>query len=377
MTMQRRVRQIGRLASFVLLMLAAPASYARERWTPAQANAWYGGQTWPVGCNFIPSTASNQLEMWQADTFDEATIDRELGYAEGLGFTSVRVFLHDLLWLQDTQSLTKRIDRFLTLAEQHKLSVMLVLFDSCWNPIAKPGKQPEPRPRTHNAGWLQSPSIEVLKNSAAQTHLRPYVEGIVGRFRDDRRILAWDVWNEPGNFDGSPWRHAALEPKNKPELVYPLLGQVFRWARAANPTQPLTSAPWRKPADDPALPKMDRLQLSESDVLSFHFYGELAGMQKRVTALKKLDRPILCTECVGRRGGGGFDPILGYLQQQKVGAYSWGFVAGKTQTIYPGDSWTKPYTAEPEVWCCDLLRADGTPHRQDEVDYIRRITGKR
>ena len=89
-----------------------------QRWTPEKAKAWHEKSGWFVGCNFIPSTAINQLEMWQADTFDPATIDRELALAESLGFTSVRVFLHDLPWQQDSKGFSERIDKFLGLADR-------------------------------------------------------------------------------------------------------------------------------------------------------------------------------------------------------------------------------------------------------------------
>jgi len=200
------------------------------------------------------------------------------------------------------------------------------------------------------------------------------VTGIISRFRDDRRIQVWDVWNEPGNFDGGVAKRPGLEPRNKPELVRPLLAQVLAWAREADPAQPLTSAPWAGPDDDAPPNPIEAIQLGESDVISFHFYGRVPGMERRLKPLRKLGRPILCTECVGRLGGGGFDPIFGFLKERKIGAYCWGFVAGRTQTIYPPDSWHQPYTAEPPVWCCDLLRPDGTPHNPAETDYIRRLT---
>src|SRR6187455_2063217 len=87
----------------------------RARWTIEQANAWYAKQPWLVGCNYSPRTAINQLEMWQAETWDPQTIDQELGWAHDLGFTSVRVFLHDLVWKNDRQGLLRRMDKFLDL----------------------------------------------------------------------------------------------------------------------------------------------------------------------------------------------------------------------------------------------------------------------
>ena len=87
-------------AAALLLVTVSPAA-ARDRWTPAQANAWYAAQPWLVGSNYAPATAINQLEMWQAATFDPVTVDRELGAAQGLGMTTMRVFLHNLPWEED------------------------------------------------------------------------------------------------------------------------------------------------------------------------------------------------------------------------------------------------------------------------------------
>ena len=182
--------------------------------------------------------------MWQADTFDEATIDRELGFAESLGFNSVRVFLHDLAWKQDREGFLQRLDRFLALAEKHKIGVLFAIFDSCWNPVPKPGRQPVPIPFTHNSGWVQSPGAQVLEHPEQQEYLHEYVTSVVKRFANDRRVHGWDVWNEPENGDGGASARAGLEPKNKVELVLALLPKVFAWVREAGPQQPLTSGVW-------------------------------------------------------------------------------------------------------------------------------------
>src|SRR3954452_17776183 len=119
-------------------------------WPVAKAEGWGREHPWLAGCNFSPSTAINQLEMWQADSFDLPTIDRELGWAEGLGFNSVRVFLHHLLWEQDSQGFLRRIEQFLATADRHKSGVVLVLFDGVWDPFPHLGKQHTPRPGLHN-----------------------------------------------------------------------------------------------------------------------------------------------------------------------------------------------------------------------------------
>jgi hypothetical protein len=347
----------------------------KGQWTPAQANAWYAKQPWLVGCNFAPSTAINQLEMWQADTFDPATIDRELGWAEGLGFNSVRVFLHNLLWTQDEKGFCERIDRFLAIAARHHISVMMVPLDGVWDPYPRLGKQREPRPHVHNSGWVQAPGVEILKDSSRHDELKPYIQGLLRRYKNDRRIVAWDLFNEPDNINRPAYNR--LEPANKAELALALLTKVFAWAREVRPSQPLTAAPWLGDWQDPAkLSPIERFMLEESDVITYHNYGDLSFVRPRVEALRRYGRPILCSEYMARPNGSTFD-LLPYFKEQKVGAYSWGFVSGKSQTIYPWDSWTREYTAEPPVWFHDVLRPDGKPFRQAEVDLIRKTTGKR
>ena len=343
-------------------------------WTPAEAQAWQSSQPWLVGCNFMPSTAINHLEMWQTDTWDPATIDRELGWAANLGFTSIRVFLHDLLWQQDKKGFLERMDQFLALAAKHRIGVMFVLFDGVWDPFPKLGKQREPRPHVHNSGWVQSPGAEVLRDPVRQDALRDYVQGVVGHFRNDRRVQVWDVFNEP---DNPVPQYQDVELKNKADVALALLKKAYAWAREVRPAQPLTSGVWIGNWPDPAkLTPMEQFQLEGSDVISFHCYGNLEETRKCVQHLRRYHRPILCTEYMARPNGSRFDPILAYFQQEDVGAYNWGFVNGKTQTIYPWDSWKREYHAEPSVWFHDIFRADGSPYDLAEVEYIKAITSR-
>ena len=155
--------------------------------------------SWLVGSNYIPANAINELEMWQAETFDPTTIDKELGWAEGLGMTTMRVFLHDLPWQQDARGYQARINQFLDIAAKHKIKPLLVLFDSCWDPNPHLGKQHDPKPGVHNSGWLQAPGAKALQDSKEYPRLKTYVTGVVGAFGKDSRVLGWDVWNEPDN----------------------------------------------------------------------------------------------------------------------------------------------------------------------------------
>jgi hypothetical protein len=366
------VKRIAMMLCSALLLVCAQA---REQWTVAEANGWYAKQPWLVGCNFSPSTAINQLEMWQAESWDPATIDRELGWAEKLGFNSVRVFLHHLLWDQDKDAFLKRMDQFLAMADKHRIGVMFVPLDGVWDPFPKLGRQRAPKPHLHNSGWLQSPGVEILKDPARHDELKAYISGVIARFRDDKRIHAWDIFNEPDNNNrNSYFKH---EPTNKLELATVLLKKSFAWARDANPTQPITAGVWLGTWADPKkLSPMEKFMVEESDIITFHNYAKLDEVKQCVQNLRRYNRPILCTEYMARPRGSTFDPILGYFKQEKVGAYNWGFVAGKTQTIYPWETWTKTHTNEPAIWFHDIFRTNGKPFDPKEVEYIKSVTGK-
>jgi hypothetical protein len=361
-----------------VLGLCSPLARAREQWSAEQANKWYQSKPWMVGCNFSPSTAINQLEMWQAETFDPATIDRELGWAEGLGFNSVRVFLHHLPYEQDAPGFLGRIDKFLEIADRHHVGVMFVLFDSVWDPHPKLGKQREPKPGLHNSGWVQSPGVDDLRNPARQPVLQAYVKGLVGRFKDDPRVHVWDLYNEPDNTNGNSYgaQGTKEEPADKVALSLALLKKTFAWAREADPSQPLTSGVWQGDWSERGLSATARTQLESSDVISFHTYDPLAEVKQRVDSLRHYNRPLLCTEYMARPRGSTFEAILPWFKEQRIAAYNWGFVAGKTNTIYPWDSWQKPYASEPKVWFHDIFRPDGTPFDPKEVELIRRLTAK-
>jgi len=346
-----------------------------QRWSAEKANAWYQQQPWLVGANYIPASVINELEMWQADTFDPQQIDKELGWAESIGMNTMRVFLHDLLWEQDSKGFQQRIDQFLTIAAKHHIRPMLVLFDSCWDPLPKLGKQRPPMQGVHNSGWVQSPGAKALVDSSQYPRLKSYVVGVVGAFANDPRILAWDVWNEPGGFQYGYYEQQ--EPPNKIELVKALLPQAFAWARSANPTQPLTSGLWEGnwPKSGPS--PMEQIQLRESDLITFHNYSWPENFERRVVWLQKQGRPIICTEYMARSAGSTFDGVLPIAKKYNVGAINWGLVSGKTQTIYPWESWSHPYVLDqPQVWFHDIFRADGTPYRETEAQLIQQLTGR-
>ena len=357
------------------IFLCSSALAQTPKWSETQANDWWSKQPWLVGSNYIPATAVNQLEMWQAETFDTTRIDMELGWAEGLGMNTMRVFLHDIVWQQDPSGYRRRIDKFLGMAKKHKIRPILVLFDSCWFPFPASGIQPVPRKGIHNSGWMQSPGAKALTDPKQEIRLLNYIQEVILAFSTDDRILAWDVWNEPDNTNASSY--GASEPLNKVERVKLLLPEVFKYARAGLPTQPLTSGLWKSGdwSSPDKLDAIEKIQVEQSDIISFHNYDGPEEFEKRVKWLQQYHRPILCTEFMARPRGSTFKAILPIARQYKVAAINWGFAAGKTQTWLPWDSWKNPYTdRQPDVWFHDIFFSNGNPYMQEEIDFIRSMT---
>lgn len=342
-----------------------------NRWSSKRASQWYDVQPWLVGCNFIPSTAINQLEMWQSDTFDHATIDRELGWAAELGFNVVRVYLHDLAYEQGPEGFLKRMELFLKIADKHDIKTLFVIFDDCWIAEPKAGKQPEPLPGVHNSGWLESPGLPQLKRYPTDAKLRKrlekYATAVMTRFRDDERILMWDIYNEPGGW----WYMRGSKPGEftkglTNELCVPLLRDAYIWARKVNPSQPLTSC-WNRGAFEV------EAALKWADVVTFHHYGNPVGLEKLIAKLKSKapNRPMICTEYLFRAGGDTFQASLPVLSKHGIGAINWGLVAGKTNTMWGWSSWVKPDPKEPAVWFHDILRKDGSPFDRNEAVFLK------
>lgn len=346
-------------ASAFFISFQVNAQSERPVWSKEKANDWYSKQGWIRGCNFIPSTAINQLEMWQAETFDPVTIDRELGYAEGIGLNAMRVFLHHVAWEIDPDGFKKRVNEYLTIADKHHIKTIFVFFDDCWDANYAAGKQRDPKPGIHNSGWVQDPGklLSDIDPEAIVT-LEKYVKDILTTFKNDKRILLWDVYNEPGN---SGYKSKSL----------PLLSEVFSWGRQINPDQPLSAGVWA-----PDLQELNAYQLANSDVITYHNYSDEKEHKQVIDSLKKYGRPMICTEYMARTRGSRFANIMPLLKQNNVGAINWGFVSGKTNTIYAWDT-PMPDGSEPKVWFHDIFRKDGTPYSEDEIKLIKSLTGKK
>jgi hypothetical protein len=326
------------------------------------------------GCNFIPSTAINQIEMWQKESFDTATISKELKWASSIGMNTIRVFLHDLVYKQDPKGLLKRMDIFLSIANRCHIKTLFVFFDSCWDPYPTTGKQPAPTPFRHNSHWVQSPGAVALKDTNQYKRLEQYVKAVVKRFAKDKRVYGWDVWNEPENVNEGTYDKVELPGKNG--YVLALMKRAFVWVRSQHPSQPVTSAVWKfyeKWSTDYKLDSIEMVQIENSDIITFHYYGKAAELERRIVWLKQFNKPIVCTEYLARGYGSTFETALPVFIKYGVGAMNWGLVSGKTQTIYPWESWHKNFTSELAIWHHDIFRKDGSAYSEKEVEFIKSL----
>lgn len=346
------------LAAIFLFIACCQPSGERDQkkqWSVEKANEWQAKTGWLSGCNFLPSTAVNALEFWQKETFDSATIDRELGWAHELGFNIMRVWLNSYAWKVDPKGFKNQIDKYLEISTRHGIGTMLVFFCDCWNPNSKPGPQPQPETGVHNSQWVQDPSCDLRTDTLSlYPWLEEYVKDILTAFRDDKRVLVWDLYNEP---DAT--------------RSFPLVKNIFKWAREINPSQPLTIC-----INDLRFYKFNEFIINNSDIITYHNYSDLPEHTVELRLLKLYERPMICTEWMARAFNSRFQNIMPMLERENVGSISWGLVSGKTNTIY---KWGEPVPdgSEPKVWFHDIMRRDGTPFNQVEIDTIKAVNGRK
>jgi hypothetical protein len=326
-----------------------------KRWSDTQAANWQNVNGWLRGSNFNPSTAINQLETWQAETFDTTTINRELGWAHGIGLNCMRVFLHHVAWEADREGFKKRMNKYLEIADKNGIKTIFVFFDDCWNPTYHAGKQPDPKPGVHNSGWVRDPGDLYYQDSTLVGKLEAYIKDILTSFGEDQRIVMWDLYNEPGN---SQYGNKSMT----------LLKKVFEWGWDIRPSQPLTSGVWNI-----SLSELNKFQAENSDIITYHNYESPEKHQAAIDTLVRYNRPLVCTEYMARRNNSLFTNIMPLLKRNNVGAINWGLVSGKSNTKY---AWDEPIAdgSEPKLWFHEIFRTDGTPYKQEEVDTIKKLT---
>jgi len=342
---------------FLLIQMWWCTAFAQEtipgRWTAQAAWDWYNQTPWYCGFNYIPAYAINYTAMWDKTTFDPAAIDRELALAEKTGMNSLRAVLQYAVYEDDPEYFLKTLDQFMDICAKHHIQFMPALFDDCSfgiTPDPKVGKQPEPLAGWYAWAWSPSPGHSMVTNPETYPKLEKYVKAVIGRFKNDPRIMLWDLYNEPTN-------------GGLGNTTLPLLKQVIQWAREINPKQPLSIGIFD------GNPKLNEIILANSDVITFHNYGDQQNLLNQINELKQYKRPIINTEWMNRPAHSTIADNLAVFYQEHVGCMLWGLVNGKTQTDLPWGH--RPGDPAPKVWQHDLYKPDFTPYDQKEIDLLK------
>lgn len=330
-------------------------------WSNERANRWISEHPWQIGFNYVTSNAVNDIAMWMDSSFNPRLIENELECANNLGFNSLRVFLSYTVWLNERTAFEKNFETFLQIADRHNFCVMPVLFDDCafdFGSEPQYGVQPEPVYGVHNSRWVPSPGFQVQDDPDKLISCREYVTSIISNHVSDKRIFAWDLFNEPGNTE-------------RGDKCLPLLTAVFEWAHEIAPIQPVTSSLWRY---DEGFAKVNATIIENSDIISLHAYTPLERTRELLDKYCMYHKPVIITEWLFRAGGNTYETHLPLFAERRIGIWQWGFITGKTQTNL---SWSTMNGGTPnpvpEIWQHDILFPDHTPYDPKEIALLEKI----
>ena len=281
-----------------------------------------------------------------------------LAKRSGSSSSPASMHLQYAVYADDPNYFLNTLDKFMTICAKHKIKFMPALFDDCSFGITsdpKVGKQPEPLKGWYAWAWSPSPGHSMVTDTTTYPKLEKYVTAVIARFKNDPRILLWDLYNEPTNGGlGS--------------TTFPLLKRVVAAARKVAPDQPISVDVWNNDK------RLNDIVLASSDVITFHNYGNKNDLQKHINELKKYNRPLICTEWMNRPNRSVISDNLPVFYNEKVGCMLWGLVNGKDQTELPWGH--RPGDPPPAVWQHDLYKGDFSPYHQPEIDSIRMYTSK-
>ena len=370
--------------------LAAANVYAARNapWTKEKAWEWYNAQPWMRGCNYMPASAANRVDQWQEMGSEErfAEMETELKLAQSIGFNTMRIIIEEqgfAVWCAEHDGFMARLERMLALLDKYGMRMILVLGNDCSRPkeiwkFPKTGPQPcdwgyhGGRKRSQHGSFPGAVGYTCVDDPELREKFFAMCEEVMTKYRTDRRIAFWNIWNEPGNGNRRAPEHVAL------------LRRMFELGWKIDPVQPLAADVWAghygmspKDANKPQL-----LAGQLSDIISYHCYGEFEAQARIHGKLKNYyGRPLVNTEWLARIKRNYVFDAYPFYAQNRVGCTCWGFVAGKYQTYEPWESmWRQVADGKPEAekydftkWFHDLYRPSLRPYDPKEIDVIKHV----
>ncbi|MBB3112853.1 GH43 family beta-xylosidase/uncharacterized protein YjdB/lysophospholipase L1-like esterase [Paenibacillus phyllosphaerae] len=296
--------------------------------------------SWVKGAVFVPTNAVNQIQQW--DQYDHEINERELANAHTYGINMVRVFVHNLLWKDDSEKMLANLEDFLQLADKYDIKVELVFFDDCWNDYPTLGEQPAPRYGAHNSRWVEGPGDEVKANYAAnKADLKAYVQGIVKAHLNDPRIAMWNIYNEPSNGESGLMDQVTKQIMNDARI----------WIKDTGSAIPVTSTGGQFSGDP------------TSDFISWHPY------EADYPTPYGISKEILADETMNR-GSQTVPGVVEHYGDRGIGFVMWEFGIGRDNTRFAWGTDVNPAVSEPAIPFHGVVYPDGHPWQVNDVKAL-------
>ena len=353
----------------------------KRQWTEQEIAEWYKSQPWLRGTNFLPSDCVNRLDMWQSIGREEhlKTAETELKLSKETGFNTVRLWCNFDVYYKEPEEFMQTLESYITLCAKYDQSVMLVL---AYEEDLPHGDKFVPKELGAQKEYFNHFNRDYaeqdrLAKAGAYKHYTEYpeikpifmemVERVVKKYREDKRVLAWNVENEPGIGIG--------------DRAVPLLEELFALVRSLDPVQPLAADIWRGVKEDGTFNSLAETKAYElSDFISFHSYSKYEWFLTGLYTLKKYyNRPIIVTEWLNRCNHNTVEEIYPLMLIENVGCYCWGFVQGRTYTTEPWNGFWSEVEKNPDVdfdftkWQHELYRKNFHPYDPKEINIIKRF----
>lgn len=349
------------------------------RWSEEKIWNWYNKRPWIRGCNFMSSDCANRIDQWQEYGFEQRfeTAKKELKLAAETGFNSIRIIPEFFVWEQEHDCFMKRFDRYIDEAYKNGISSMIVLGNDCMPPKEEALKRMHLGEQKIDLGYhggrkvsqhgkFNEHGYSLFDEPEYEEKFLEYTKEIVTKYKNDERVIIWDVFNEPGN-------------SNRHSLSLPLLKKMLKLIREINPIQPLTVGIWTQSTNLENLLEIEKFGLENSDIISYHNYNSYANNIEELKNLKQYGRPIINTEWLNRCGQNTVEEMFPLFFLEKVGCYNWGLVAGKYQTFEPWNAVWDNYKENPDnfkdfdftKWFHDLYRPSLNPYNPKEIELIK------
>ena len=384
------IKTIVKMAVVGALALTAADNALAARqgpWPKEKAWEWYNAQPWIRGCNYMPASCANRVDQWQGYGSEErfAEMEREMELMQKDGFNAVRIILGDLgfaVWRAEHDGIMKRFERMLEIFDRHGVRVILVFGNDCSRPkpiwsLPEMGEQKWDlgyhggRKLSQHGSFPGLPGYTAVDDPALREEFFRMCEEFLTKYAHDRRILFWNLWNEPG-------------ANGRGRISPPHIRRLFELAWRIDPDQPLTADIWTNEGNW-TNGVAEAVGAELNDIVSYHTYQPISRQISYAQKLKaRFGRPMVNTEWLARTFNCTVQEVYPFFAQNRIGCTMWGYVNGKYQTHEPWEYTWRQLEDNPDLmhhfkftkWFHDLYRPSLRPYDPYEVAIIRHVNAE-